>query len=112
MSAYRKPPRRIGIAPRAPRWRMLRAWAGGTFARIERAQGRRLAELIRRRMRAQADAFRARRLGAVRDDASPPRRFDGRGGWHAPQTPVAQIDETPAGAYGGGIAGADRRSSR
>ncbi len=41
VSAYRESPRQLSVAPPAPWWRLLRAWAGGISRRIEKAKERR-----------------------------------------------------------------------
>jgi hypothetical protein len=48
MTAYCSPPVALSRAPRAPWWRTLRAWLGGTFGRLERADLARLLERARR----------------------------------------------------------------
>lgn len=48
MSPYRKAPAALTVAPPAPWWRILRAWAGGTFGRLKWRRWMRAKELHRR----------------------------------------------------------------
>jgi hypothetical protein len=41
VDAYRKAPALLSVAPPAPWWRLLRAWAGGTLKRLHAARLRR-----------------------------------------------------------------------